>query len=118
VSVESFFNKELSNPLLNEYVYAYQISIDNLADFPFQLKSRHWEITDAFGNMRVVDGEGVVGKQPILEVGESFEYMSGVGVKTDMGRMEGFYTVINLNTKEEVKIAIPAFSLTAPFKSN
>jgi len=118
VSVETIYNNDMSNPSMNEYIYAYKISIDNYSDFPFQLKTRHWEITDAYGNLRVVDGEGVVGKQPIIDPGESFQYMSGVGVKTDMGLMEGFYTVENLNTKEEISIGIPEFKLIAPFKDN
>ena len=58
VTVETFYNKELSNPGLNEYLYSYKISIDNLSDFPFILNSRFWEITDALGNTRTVEGEG------------------------------------------------------------
>ncbi len=118
VTVETFFNEELSNPGLNEYIYSYEISIDNLSDFPFHLKARHWEITDALGNIRTVDGEGVVGQQPMLDPGQGFNYTSAVGVKTDMGKMTGYYIIENLVTKKEMHISIPTFYLYPPFKMN
>jgi len=118
VSVETFYNKDISNPGMNEYIYAYEITIDNFSDFPLQLQSRFWQITDALGNVRTVEGEGVVGKQPFLDPGQSFQYTSGVGVKTDMGKMEGYFMVDNLKTKEAVKIQIPLFYLNPPFKMN
>ncbi len=118
VSVQTFYNAELSNPGLNEYIYSYEISIDNLSDFPFVLRARHWEITDALGNTRTVDGEGVVGQQPMLDIGQGFEYSSAVGVKTDMGKMKGHYIIENLVTKKEMHITIPLFYLYPPFKMN
>lgn len=118
VSVETFYNEELSNPGLNEYIYSYEINIDNLSGFPFLLKARHWEITDALGNVRTVDGEGVVGQQPMLDPGQGFTYTSAVGVKTDMGKMTGHYIIENLSTKEEMHISIPLFYLYPPFKMN
>lgn len=118
ITVESFYNNEMSNPGMNEYIYSYQITIDNYSSFPFQLLSRHWEIIDALGNVRTVDGEGVVGKQPILDPGQSFQYTSGVGVKTDIAKMTGHYLVKNLKNKEEIEIKIPLFYLFPPFKLN
>jgi ApaG protein len=118
VTVETFYNEDLSNPGLNEYIYSYKIAIDNLSEFPFILKSRFWEITDALGNTRTVEGEGVVGQQPMLDQGQRFEYTSAVGVKTDMGKMTGFYTIENLHNKEELQISIPLFYLYPPFKMN
>jgi len=118
VTVETQYNKEMSNPGLNEYIYSYEINIDNLSDFPFQLKARHWEITDALGNTRTVDGEGVVGQQPLLDPGQGFNYSSAVGVKTDMGKMIGYYIIENMLTKKELHISIPEFYLYPPFKMN
>lgn len=118
ITVETFYNKELSNPAMNDYIYAYQITIDNFSNFPFQLKSRFWQITDAFSQVRTVEGEGVVGKQPFLDPGQSFQYTSGVGLKTDMGKMEGYYIIENLKSKQDMQISIPAFVLNPPFKLN
>lgn len=118
VSVETFYNEEMSNPGLNEYVYAYQITIQNFSDTSVCVKKRFWEITDGFGNIRQVTGEGVVGRQPFLDPGQSFQYMSGVAIKTDMGKMQGYYEIENLNTKELIQVRIPCFQLCPIFKQN
>ncbi|KXK42034.1 MAG: ApaG protein [Bacteroidetes bacterium OLB11] len=118
ITVEVFYNKEQSNPLLNEYTFAYRISIDNLADFPVKLLKRHWRIFDSNGSVREVEGDGVVGQQPVLEPGESFQYVSGASIKTDMGKMSGTYQMENLTNKKLIKVHIPEFELITPFKLN
>jgi ApaG protein len=118
ITVETFYNSEQSNPMLSEYSFAYRISIDNYANFPVKLLRRKWEIYDSNGTVREVEGEGVVGQQPVLEPGESFQYISGASIRTEMGKMVGTYKMENLNTKKIVEVEIPEFDLIAPFKLN
>lgn len=99
ITVETFYNKEQSNPLLNEFTFAYRISIDNFSNFPIKLIRRHWQIFDSNGTHRDVEGEGVVGQQPILEPGESFQYISGASIRTDIGKMIGKYQMENMLNK-------------------
>lgn len=75
------------------FVFAYTIKIENRGDAPAQLRRRHWFITDAHGGVREVEGEGVVGSQPLLNPGESFEYTSGCVLATPHGAMHGSYTM-------------------------
>ena len=118
ITVETFFNKEQSNPVAGEYTFAYRISIDNYADFPVRLLRRHWLIFDSNGTYREVDGEGVVGQQPVLEPGESFQYVSGANLRSDMGKMSGNYQMENMMNKRMFDVQIPEFELVAPFKLN
>jgi ApaG protein len=118
ITVETFYNKEQSNPLMNEYNFAYRISIDNNAHFPIKLHRRHWHILDSNGIHREVEGEGVVGQQPIIEPGESFQYISGASIRTEMGKMYGTYQVENMSNKKIIIVQIPEFDLIAPQKLN
>ena len=118
ITVETFYNKDQSNPLLNEYTFAYRVSIDNNSNFPVKLLRRHWQIFDSNGSHRDVEGEGVVGQQPIMEPGESFQYMSGASIRTDIGRMAGTYQMENMLNKKLFNVTIPEFDLIAPYKMN
>lgn len=118
ITVESFYNNEQSNPLLGEYTFAYKVSIDNFSNFPIRLLRRHWFIFDSNGTYREVEGEGVVGQQPVLEPGESFQYVSGASIRTDMGKMRGSYQMENMLNKKLLQIEIPEFELVAPYKMN
>ncbi|MBL7765927.1 MAG: Co2+/Mg2+ efflux protein ApaG [Chitinophagaceae bacterium] len=118
ITVETFYNQEQSNPINNEFTFAYRVSIDNNANFPVKLLRRHWQIFDSNGTFREVEGEGVVGQQPMLEPGESFQYMSGASIRTDIGRMTGTYQMENLLNKKLFKVNIPEFNLVAPHKLN
>ena len=118
ITVETYYNNEQSNPLLNEHSFAYKVSIDNFSNFPIKLLRRHWQIFDSNGTHREVEGEGVVGQQPVLEPGESFQYMSGVSIRTEMGRMMGKYQMENMLNKKLFSINIPEFELVAPHKLN
>lgn len=118
ITVETFYNNEQSNPLLNEHAFAYKVSIDNFSNFPIKLLRRHWQIFDSNATHREVEGEGVVGQQPILEPGESFQYMSGVSIRTEIGRMLGKYQMENMLNKKMFSINIPEFELVAPHKLN
>lgn len=118
VSVETTYQPEYSNPANEHFMFAYKIQIENLSDYSVQLMRRHWNIFDSNGTKREVDGEGVVGLQPILEPGQHHEYVSGCNLKTDMGNMGGTYQMKRLVDNELFDVKIPQFALIAPFKLN
>ncbi|HEX2525058.1 MAG TPA: Co2+/Mg2+ efflux protein ApaG [Geminicoccus sp.] len=113
VSVEPFFVEDQSRPDEQRWVFGYRIRIANQGAEPVQLVGRHWRITDASGRMIEVRGEGVVGEQPRLEPGESFEYTSGTPLATPTGMMLGSYSMVT-DGGETFDVRIPAFSLDAP----
>ncbi len=118
VSVETFYQPEFSNPLQSEFMFAYQVVIENHNNFPVQLLTRHWYIFDSNGSMREVEGEGVVGEQPVIEPGQSYQYMSGCNLRSEMGRMHGTYLIENLHNHLQFTVQIPAFEMQVPFKMN
>jgi ApaG protein len=107
------FLADRSSPKNNYYFWAYKIEIANQGSETVQLKTRHWRITDASGRLQEVRGAGVVGEEPILAPGESFEYTSGVPLPTASGFMTGTYGMVSAEG-EKFDIEIPAFSLDAP----
>ncbi len=113
VMAEPFFLEDRSNPGDNEYFWAYRITIANHSDQPVKLLSRHWRITDALGRVQEVRGDGVVGDQPELEPGDSYQYTSGCPLSTPSGIMVGAYTMTGSNG-DTFEIDIPAFSLDVP----
>ena len=114
VQVESEFAPGRSSPAQNKWFFLYTIRITNEGTETVKLLSRHWIITDAMGDVREVRGPGVVGKQPVLEPGESFEYTSGTPLATPSGIMRGAYHMVVSDTGEAFDVAIPAFSLDSP----
>tara|TARA_A100001037_G_scaffold271403_1_gene266889 strand:- start:1453 stop:1845 length:393 start_codon:yes stop_codon:yes gene_type:complete len=116
VSVEPVFLDEQSSPDENHYVWAYQVKIENDGIEPVQLLNRHWQISDARGQLQEVKGEGVVGEQPMLKPGEIFEYTSGTPLATPSGIMFGSYEM-ETKTGERFNIQIPAFSLDSPYQA-
>jgi ApaG protein len=118
VSVETFYQQDYSNPMQSEYMFAYRIAIENHNSFPVKLHRRHWHIFDSNGSYREVEGEGVVGVQPVLPPGEKYQYVSGCNLRTEMGRMHGTYQMENLNSKNFFDVNIPAFEMFVPFKNN
>lgn len=118
VTVETFYQPDYSNPVNGEFMFAYRITIENHNKFTVKLLQRQWYIFDSNGQQREVDGEGVVGVQPVLNPGQQFQYVSGCNLKTEMGRMYGYYLMENQNTKNNFKVKIPAFEMIAPFKNN
>ncbi|MBX3583611.1 MAG: Co2+/Mg2+ efflux protein ApaG [Rhizobiaceae bacterium] len=113
VNVEPFYLEEQSEPSENRYVWAYRITIDNQSDEWVKLLSRYWRITDGAGRVEEVSGEGVVGDQPELDPGDSYQYTSGCPLSTPSGFMVGRYTMRN-GKGETFEIDIPAFSLDLP----
>lgn len=118
VSVETFYQPDYSNPISGEYMFAYRITIENHNNFSVKLQRRHWHIFDSNGSYREVEGEGVVGVQPILQPGERYQYVSGCNLRTEMGKMYGSYTMENLNNKKSFEVNIPVFEMVVPFKMN
>ncbi len=116
ISVETYYQPDYSQPFQHEYMFAYRISLENHNPFTIQLLRRQWYIFDSNGDRREVEGEGVIGQQPILKSGESFQYVSGCNLKSEMGKMWGFYTLLNTYNKEEFRADIPEFQMVAPMK--
>mgnify|MGYP001449508354 CR=1 FL=1 len=116
VAVESVYLEDHSDPNENSFIWAYQVKIQNNGKKTVKLLSRLWKIIDANGNIKEVRGEGVVGEQPVLEPGESFEYTSGTPLNTSSGLMHGSYFMKSLDGKD-FEVKIPAFSLDIPDSS-
>ena len=116
ISVNSIYLEEHSDPSEDSFLWAYQVKIKNNGLNTVKLIRRHWKIIDSNGNAKEVKGEGVVGEQPILEPGETFEYTSGTPLQTSSGLMHGSYFMKNVeNNKEgDFEVKIPAFSLDIP----
>ena len=117
VSVQSYYLEEQSEPDEQHYVWAYQVTINNIGKQTVQLKKRYWKITDSNGVNKEVRGAGVIGEQPILRPGEKFEYTSGTPLSTPSGFMEGYY---EMETKDGNRFdaSIPLFSLDSPYISD
>jgi ApaG protein len=113
VTVEPNFMPERSSTERSQYFWSYTIVITNTGKETVQLRTRHWIITDATGKRDEVRGEGVVGEQPVIEPGESFEYTSGVPLPTTSGIMTGRYHMVTSNG-EKFEIDVPTFSLDTP----
>jgi ApaG protein len=110
VTVKPRFMSERSAPERGHFFWAYTIEIANNGKETVQLKTRYWQITDATGRVQEVRGAGVVGEEPILAPGESFEYTSGVPLPTPSGFMTGRYGMVT-DKGENFEIEVPAFSL-------
>ena len=113
VSVSPRFLKDRSSPDDGQYFWAYTIDIVNRGSETVQLKTRHWRITDGLGRTQEVRGAGVVGEQPVLKPGQSFEYTSGVPLTTPSGFMAGTYGMVT-TAGDPFDIEVPAFSLDSP----
>ncbi len=113
VSVEPVFLEDQSSPTDGRFVWAYHVRIENNGSETVQLRNRYWRITDALGRVLEVRGAGVVGVEPILVPGESFEYTSGTPLNAPSGIMVGHYEM-ETDKGERFDVDIPAFSLDSP----
>ncbi|PKO39439.1 MAG: Co2+/Mg2+ efflux protein ApaG [Betaproteobacteria bacterium HGW-Betaproteobacteria-4] len=107
------FIPEQSDPENHRYIFAYTITIKNIGKVPAQLVSRHWIITDGNNEVQEVRGLGVVGKQPLLQPGESFQYTSGSSLTTPIGTMKGAYQMV-AEDGTHFEAEIPEFVLASP----
>jgi ApaG protein len=100
------------------YAFSYQITIENHSKDAVQLMTRHWDIFDSLNENEIVDGEGVIGKKPILRPGEQHTYSSGCLLSSPYGAMKGYFNMVNFTNTRNFKVAIPTFKLAAPFALN
>jgi len=114
VSPKVTFLAEQSDPDKSHFVFAYTITLTNTGSVAAQLVSRHWIITDAEQRVQEVRGQGVVGKQPVLKPGESFEYTSGTSIATAVGTMRGTYQMVT-GEGESFDVQVARFQLEAPY---
>ncbi len=118
ISVETTFEGTFYKNYKMHFAFGYQISIENQGKDAVQLVDRHWEINDALNQSETVDGEGVVGKKPVLQPGEKHTYNSGCLLTSPFGSMHGYYHMINFTTARRFRVKIPVFKLSAPFAMN
>lgn len=116
VSVRSFYLADQSIPDEGQFVWAYRVKIENEGHETVQLLRRTWHITDASGRTQRVHGPGVIGQQPVIEPGESFEYTSGTPLETGSGYMTGAYHMVVTDSGEKFDVEIPMFSLDSPYR--
>lgn len=113
VRVKTHYVQEQSEPDKKRYVFSYTITIENNGERHAQLLRRKWLVTDANGKKLVIEGEGVVGEQPLIESGDAYTYTSGTILETPVGVMQGYYTMIDVE-EQEFDIEIPPFRLALP----
>lgn len=118
VSVEVTYQAEFSSPHQHHFVFTYKVTIENKSSQTVQLLGRKWEIFDAAEAVKLVEGDGVVGQQPILEPGESHSYVSGCNLKSGLGKMIGVYYMERLFDGKMVKVLVPEFQLIATVFQN
>ncbi|MCV9878361.1 Co2+/Mg2+ efflux protein ApaG [Brenneria izbisi] len=110
VQVQSFYVESQSQPDEERFVFAYTITVRNLGRHPVRLLGRYWLITNANGRQTEVQGEGVVGEQPLIPPGEEFQYTSGTVLETPLGTMEGHYQMVD-HQGDTFQVSIPVFRL-------
>lgn len=118
VSVETTYQPDFSNPQQHHYVFTYKVCIANKSNHTVQLLRRRWEIIDATENKKIIEGDGVVGQQPVLEPGESHTYVSGCNLKSGIGKMRGSFFLEKLRDGQLWEVVIPEFQLIATIFHN
>lgn len=118
ISVDTRFEGTFYKNYRLHFAFGYRITIENQSKDSVQLTSRHWKILDALNDKEVVDGEGVVGKKPVIKPGEKHIYNSGCLLASPFGAMCGFYGMINFTSTKRFRVVIPTFKLSAPFALN
>lgn len=118
ISVKSKYQEKYSNPDSGHFVFSYEITIENQNEFAVQLLRRHWEVFDSSGTIREIDGEGVVGQQPIIEPGQKYTYESACNLTNTIGTMKGAYTMIRMIDDIMFRVDIPEFELSVPYVLN
>ncbi len=118
ISVDTTFEGTFYKNYKIHFAFGYRITIENQSKDSVQLTARHWKIYDALSDKETVDGEGVIGKKPVLKPGESHTYNSGCLLSSPFGAMKGHYKMINFTTTKKFKVQVPVFKLSAPFALN
>lgn len=118
VSVSTSFEGTFFKNYKVHYAFGYTITIENLSKDTVQLTARHWDVFDALKEMETVDGEGVIGRKPVIKPGKSHTYSSGSLLASPVGAMRGHYNMVNFTNAEEFQVEIPTFKFAAPFAIN
>lgn len=118
ISVVPRYEPGISNAAIDNYVFSYQIIIENQNDFPVQLLRRHWYIFDSIAIKREVEGPGVVGEMPVIMPGEFYSYQSACDLRSPRGTMQGFYSMQKQGEKELFHVRVPKFKLEVPYSQN
>ena len=118
ITVRTEFQSGFSRPETRHFLFTYRIMIENRSEYTVQLLKRRWNIFDSNGEHRMVEGDGVVGQQPVLAPNEIYEYESACNLNTDMGKMKGIYEMMRIVDKEKFYVEIPEFKLIAPQRLN
>ncbi len=118
ISVKTNFEGTYKNANVLNYAFSCQIDIENQSKDTVQLQSRYWLIRDSLNDEETIIGEGVIGKKPVINPGETYTYSSGCVLKSSLGSMQGFYTMTNLSTSKKFEVAIPSFKLVCPYAIN
>jgi ApaG protein len=118
ISVKTSFEGTYFKNYRIQFAFSYEITIENHGKDSVQLNTRHWEIFDSLNDIEFVDGEGVIGKKPVLKPGEKHTYSSGCLLASPFGAMRGYFSMVNFTTTRTFKVIVPTFRLSAPFALN
>ncbi|MCM5663992.1 Co2+/Mg2+ efflux protein ApaG [Galbibacter mesophilus] len=118
ISVKTSFEGTFLKNYKIHFAFGYRITIENQSKDSVQLTSRHWQIFDSLNDVEIVDGEGVIGKKPVLKPGESHTYSSGCLLTSPIGAMRGHYNMVNFTSTRRFRVMIPTFKFHAPFALN
>ncbi|WCO01100.1 MULTISPECIES: Co2+/Mg2+ efflux protein ApaG [Psychroserpens] len=118
ISVETTFEGTFYKNYKVHFAFGYKVTIENQSKDSVQLNSRYWKVLDALNNVEIIEGEGVIGKKPVLKPGESHTYNSGCLLTSPFGAMQGHYNMVNFTNTNKFKVIIPSFKLSAPFALN
>jgi len=118
ISVVTTFEGTFYKNYKMHFAFGYKITIENQSKDSVQLMERHWNIKDSLNTTETVDGEGVIGKKPVLKPGESHTYTSGCLLTSPFGAMAGYYKMVNFTTTRKFRVQVPTFKLSAPFALN
>ena len=118
VSVQTNFEGTFFKNYKMHYAFGYTITIENQSQETVQLTGRHWDIYDSLKEMETVDGEGVIGKKPVIQPGKSHTYSSGCLLTSPIGAMKGYFHMVDFTSTDEFQVEVPNFKFAAPFALN
>ncbi len=118
ISVSTIFEGTYFRNYRINFAFTYEITIENQSKDSVQLTNRHWEIYDSLNDRDIVDGEGVIGKKPVIKPGEKYTYSSGCLLASPFGAMRGYFSMVNFTSTKNFRVTVPTFRLSAPFALN
>lgn len=118
ISVETNFENTFYKNYKVHFAFGYKVTIENQSKDSVQLNSRYWRVHDALNDIEIIEGEGVIGRKPVLKPGDSHTYKSGCILTSPFGAMDGYYNMVNFTTTNKFKVIIPNFKLSTPFALN